>query len=549
MKIGLFIFLTFIVSSVDAQNLDSLYNSFLRMKNQPNSLRHEEGKIIPNKCGFSLMGEIRENFDQFSPLQKETILQLRDRPILQKSIVSPSGLFRIHFDTTGTDIPGYDVNELAIAYDSVYNFEVNILGYPAPPSDGIRGGDDKYDIYISGKATADYGYTDDEVSLGNDKYISHIVMHNNFIGGFYTSGIDAAKATAAHEFHHAIQMGNYILRWSDVFYYELTSTAFEEFVFDDVNDYYGYISSFFRSTEKSLKEQSGYNLALWHIFLKERFYSEDPYLGYKIVKRSWELMRDNDFRAIIAIASATQEVSGNSFSKLFNEFSSWLNFTNTNAKPGQYFEEAINYPKVKSTYNFELNSPKQSVTIETNPTSINYLTFLDYSQGFADTIVAVLSNSDVNGSLGNNKSSNIVFTLASENFENGIPINDVYYSNLTGNGVEFVQSSFIINNELAENLIPRTEASFVYPQPFNYEQYNLLFLPTYPDITENAVLNIYSPDMNLVYSGKQSIYSNGNIVVPWNGRDNSGNKLTSGVYIFVTKANGKIKKGKFVILN
>ncbi len=107
--------------------------------------------------------------------------------------------------------------------------------------------------------------------------------------------------------------------------------------------------------------------------------------------------------------------------------------------------------------------------------------------------------------------------MANENFENGIPINDVYYSNLTGNGVEFVQSSFIINNELAENLTPRTEASFVYPQPFNYEQYNLLFLPTYPDITENAVLNIYSPDMNLVYSGKQSIYSNGNIVVPWNG--------------------------------
>ncbi len=93
MKIGLFIILTFIVSSVGAQNLDSLYNSFLRMKNQPNSLRHEEGKIIPNKCGFSLMGEIRENFDQFSPLQKETILQLRDRPILHTSIVSPSGLF------------------------------------------------------------------------------------------------------------------------------------------------------------------------------------------------------------------------------------------------------------------------------------------------------------------------------------------------------------------------------------------------------------------------------------------------------------------------
>ena len=549
MKIALFIILSFFVSSINAQNLDSLYNSFLRMKNQPNNLGHGEGKIIPNKCGFSLMGQIRENFDNFDPLQKEKILQLRDRPVLQKSIVSPSGYFRIHFDTTGTDQPGYDVNELAIAYDSVYNFEINILGYPEPPSDGLLGGDEKYDIYISGKATADYGYTDDEVSIGNDKFISHIVMHNSFIGGFYTSGIAAAKATAAHEFHHAIQMGNYILRWSDRFYYELTSTAFEEFVFDDVNDYYGYMKSFFNSTEEPLKDQTGYNLAVWHIFLKERFYDKDPYLGHKIVKRSWELMRDNDFRATIAMASAAQEVSGFSFSQLFNEFGAWLNFTNSNAKSGLYFEEAANYPKVKSTYNFELNNSSESVTIETNPTSINYLTFLDYSQGFADTIVAVLSNSDVNGSIGNIKSNSVIFTLANKPIENGIPINDVYYSKLIGSSVEYVQSSFIINNELAENLTPRTEISFVYPQPFNYEQYNLLFLPTNPDVTNTTLLNIYSPDMNLVYSGKQPISSNGNIVASWNGLDNDGKKLTSGVYIFVTKANDKIKKGKLVILN
>ena len=519
------------------------------MKNQTNNLSHSEEKIIPNKCGFSLMGQIRENFEKFDELQKEKIIQLRERPVLQKSIVSPSGYFRIHFDTTGTDKPGYDVNELAIAYDSVYNFEINILGYPAPPSDGIRGGDDKYDIYISGKATADYGYTDDEVSLGNDRFISHIVMHNNFLGGFYTSGIAAAKVTAAHEFHHAIQMGNYLLRWSDRFYYELTSTAFEEFVFDDVNDYYGYMKSFFNSTDQPLKDQTGYNLAVFHIFLKERFYDEDPNLGYRIVKRSWELMRDNDFRAMIAIASAVQEVSGYSFSQLFNEFGAWLNFTNTNSKSGLYFEESANYPRVKSTYNFELNNSKESVTIETNPTSINYVTFLDYSQGFADTIVTVLSNSDVNGSLVNTKTSSIVFTLANEYFENGIAINDVYYSSLTGSNVGFVQSSFIINNELAENLTPRTEIGFVYPQPFNYEQYNMLFLPTYPDVTNNTLLNIYTPDMNLVYSGKQPINSNGNIVATWNGLDADGKKLSSGVYIFVTKANDKIKKGKFVILN
>jgi flagellar hook assembly protein FlgD len=55
--------------------------------------------------------------------------------------------------------------------------------------------------------------------------------------------------------------------------------------------------------------------------------------------------------------------------------------------------------------------------------------------------------------------------------------------------------------------------------------------------------------MNLVYSGKSSIVTNDYITVKWDGRNNNGNKVASGVYVYVTKANGKIKKGKFVIFN
>ena len=56
--------------------------------------------------------------------------------------------------------------------------------------------------------------------------------------------------------------------------------------------------------------------------------------------------------------------------------------------------------------------------------------------------------------------------------------------------------------------------------------------------------------MKLVYSTNQKVnYIYGQKVVRWNGLDNHNNKLSSGVYIYVTKSGDEIKKGKLVIFN
>ena len=57
----------------------------------------------------------------------------------------------------------------------------------------------------------------------------------------------------------------------DTFFYEITSTAMEEFVYDSVNDYYAYMPSYFLSPQKAFAENDGYNLAIWNIYLKENF--------------------------------------------------------------------------------------------------------------------------------------------------------------------------------------------------------------------------------------------------------------------------------------
>ena len=546
------IILALLSNTFFAQNLDSLYNLLLSSRGAQKDKypSMQSGNSFEEKCGFGLSATIREYYEDFSPNQQMKISEIMQRPELATSIVSPSGIFRIHFDEDSVNQPGYSISELAIAFDSSYNFEVNILGYPAPPNDNQGGGDDKIDVYLVDLAR-NYGYTEPEVSLGDGKSTSYIVMDNNFgkDENFNTFGINAAKVTAAHELHHVIQLGNYLYRSADLFYYELTSTAFEEFVFDNVNDYYFYMPSFFRSTTSKLENSTGYNSAIWNIFLQEYFKDEDVILGHQIIKKSWENMIGN--RAMVAISNAIESETLSSFAELFNEFGSWLYFTGDNSKEDRFFEEAINYPSIRSTYNLDLNSTR-SISFNSEPTSINYLTFLDYDFGFADTIVAVVSNSDVFGSISNTENQFIDFTLSNSFLSDGILINDVYFYKLGSDKIEkinFIQSNYVINNELSDLVIQRNDIDFVYPQPFSYKLANVLNLPTNPDPSGLAQLYIYSSGMDLVYSGKEQIITSGNTVVRWNGFHSNGKKLGSGVYVFVTKANGKIKKGKFVILN
>ncbi len=208
------------------------------------------------KCGLGLVEEIKNNMSAFSIEQQTVLSKILQRPTLPLSMVSPNGFFKIHYTDTGTDAVIYDINLFAQALDSAYNFEVNYLGYPPPPTDGSEGGDGKYDVYIRNLGNL-YGQTSSETKVGATNWTSYLEVDNDF-SGFYTQGINAARVTVAHEFHHAIQMGNYAplnssssIRSSDIFFYEITSTSMEEFVFSTVNDYYAYMPDYFRSPERA----------------------------------------------------------------------------------------------------------------------------------------------------------------------------------------------------------------------------------------------------------------------------------------------------------
>ena len=532
--------------------LDSLYNEYIAL-HQKEVLTHvDEITTQENvKCSFGIENAVRLGIKSFSPAQQKILKTMFIRPELDTSIVSPSGFFRIHFNKV-TDAPTYDVNQLAIAFDSSYSFEVNYLGFLPPPRDLGNGGDDKYDVYIYKMGRGIYGNTnsEEEISSGSKTFYSYIEMDNSF-SGYPTTGILAAKVTAAHELHHAIQIGNYILRETDteiydLYFYELTSTSMEEFVYNEINDYYYYFKSggYFNFTDKAFASNEGYNLAIWNIFLKDKF-------DYNVIRKQWELMRT--YRALDAINRSLIERQS-SFLEAYREFGLWTFYTNYRAVPGKFFDEAANYPLVNPF--MKLNFSGTAAPVQINPfvTSNSYLRLVNQSTNPKDTIYFVISNFELESGINNLfKTFPVSITLSNVQQDGFTKLTEGYYYLFSVDNPYLWKNSSIINNiVISDSQKVYAAAKDPFPSPFRYGKSDFLKIPFVGSFNEEVSLKIFSISMNMVFDENLILYRDpikGEAVVEWNGLNNKNEKLGSGVYFYLIKSPERTALGKLVIVN
>jgi hypothetical protein len=506
---------------------------------------------------LEIVNAIVFNLDMFDNDQKVLLKPLLQRPVTATSFVTPGGFFRVHYDLTGPNAPGYDLNLLAEALDSTYKFEIDFLGYNIPPGDSATnpntpseeyGGDNRYDVYIGNLGSGFYGYTqfEYEIEEGSDRFSSYMMIDNDF-SDYFTSGINGARVTVAHEFHHSIQGGNYIFRSEDTYFYEITSTAMEEFVFDDINDYYAYISSYFNRPETPLPLTDGYNTATWNIFLRDNF-------DYDIIKRQWELMPS--VRAIIAINNSIFEY-GSSFTREFNKYGIWMYFTNYRVVPGKYFEEGVNYPLVEPTSIIQFNQSHPPLEMTSRAAAHTFITFV--VQGINDSLVTIVSNGDVlNAANGLNNFFDFSYTLYSDSSSGERFLTENYSSTFSSGNPAAWSVSEILNNLLIReddaSFSPPDGSAFVFPNPFNYSFNDEIVISLNANIGETIELNIFSISMELVYRSEKPITlitknSSNFFGVTWNAMDDNSEKLASGVYIYVIQKGDEITKGKIVIFN
>ncbi len=309
---------------------------------------------------------------------------------------SPGGHFRVWYVTSSQDspapifthgdtIPDW-IHLCAQVLDHVWEVAVDTLGYRQPPADGPWygledfGGDSRYDVYVENlDAHRIYGYTQSEYFVTGSvahAATSYLVIDNDYSSSIYpTRGEAGLKVTAAHEFFHAIQFAYDTLE--DRFLMEISSTWMEDVVYDQINDYYYYLSppgysTIFSRPELSLITFDGlheYSSCVWAHYLDKRF-------GREMIRDIWEGCIERT--AMQAMEESLKE-RGSDLASAHNEFAVWNYYTGSRADTVSYYPEGDRYPQVQvyadnlhSVYPVDVNS----VSHPPETLGANYIRFL-----------------------------------------------------------------------------------------------------------------------------------------------------------------------------
>ncbi len=316
--------------------------------------------------------------------------------------------FRVWYDTTGyhkiedididpeNNIPDY-VEKAGIYLEEAWQKECVELGFREPLKDSLPytsiepfdnvGGDDRWDAYLEKMSGGFYGATfvDNMIDSAEYDFATGFMKINGdmrSIYGYEDDPYPALAVTCAHEFQHMCQF-HYRRTDGFVWQMEATATFMEEYVFDDINDYYNYAPYFQDSPEKPLNSRGNlyeYGSVLFPIYLAENF-------GPEIIRKWWE---NTQLRYTFDALDLALNEHGTSVREEYPKFALWRLHTGDFSIDDFGFEEGSNYPMpaMKDTVSEDFSSYLNG------PYSTNYI-FVNLADGFN----RVLAESGITGEL------------------------------------------------------------------------------------------------------------------------------------------------------
>ena len=479
-----------------------------------------------------------------------------------------NGYFRFHYTTSGThaiansdtnnnSVPDY-IDQMADVFAHVASIQLDSFLYSEPPSDSWypansdNGGSSHYDVYIRNLQSNVYGYVSPENfaqsgSFGDNENSSatelnalnsYMALRNNY-NGFPGTEEESIKVTAAHEFHHAVQSGydGFEAQWL----MEATAVSMEEQVYDEINDCYQYLPSWFNEPHKSLDDQSDH----WYGSFIYPQYIYEHLGGYLTLRKIWQKSILNDsyygdysHRAISLALSS----EGSSFKDALNKMVVANRVMSSNSNAGVFtYEEAEAYPVSGPTTFTEITytaGTPQSVT----STNLNR---------FASQYTRLISNDPVIASLSNttgpdsdlNMHAIISYEDNSWTVYSGNEINidptgasSVYLAivsqDTSGNNWDYQVD--ISDGELSiedQNIPSSISVSQNYPNPFNPSTSFNVEIP----FQQHLRINIISVNGKRIRQIANKSYPEGNILFQWDGRTESGKLASSGQYFIVVE--------------
>jgi hypothetical protein len=547
----------FLAVSSHSQEKTSLYNRLLELSAATTEWV-QRGEAL--KCGTPLVFALRAQVEG-EAISSAVQGRVFSRPARQKSRLSPSGSFRVHYDTTGVDAPAmvdphdmrpiagtheqYVDSVMAIAEFSLW-YLTSVLKFDPPPGDGMLGGGPEYDIYIENLGPEGFGVTFWEepfATTPNQKFSTYIVIDNDFYGN-RTAGMDGLRVTVAHELHHAIQVGSYGV-WanvpgSDFHFYETTSTWIESIVFPSIYDFLfearKYFTQFRDSQGRSLSLvyypsrfadpfYPGYERIVWAQYLEARF-------GRAVIRTIWERMKSKPYlrslREIMWEAGSTIESE-------VARFSVWNYYTADRA------DSLRSYPKGSLYLRFEPNAlavltgGRATISSAAYPLSTQMVAV----QMPTDTVTAVVANVNAGAAQSSSvslepMSITVSSTGVMESYQflrTGVAASFVADQNHLWRVVYLTSST----NEVA------TDNTYPAPNPFRLNGSSDLLIPVSGGAEKDIEVSIYSISMDLLFSQTyrgRSYFGREEVAIPVH---DLLSHVSSGVHFLVMNIDGRTR--------
>jgi len=539
------------------------------------------------------------------PLETQTELQARGFDFSRQIVSSyrpqnldyyvDEGIFRFHYTLTGTDavspvdadingIPDY-VDLIVTTFTNIGVIDFTNMEFVRPPGDGWytqidNGGSDHYDVYIFNLETGYYGYVQAEdyaqnnspITRGDNEFsedaeeeramVTFMALRNNY-NDF--SGIESEiiEVTSAHEFFHAVQYG--YDGWEAGWLLESTAVWMEEHHYDNINDCYQFLEEFFEEPYLAINYDvnRGYGAYIYFSYLTDNRVSND--LIRRVFERSREYNSYDVDYSIPTLMAALNDYNLD-FETVTHDFFIANGMLSNSDSAGIYqYSESRTFP-------MDLPTLEQTITASSDTTMYYYNQVLEtYSALYylVDTqdstwnnlVIDLLTQDSDNMRYyvtsivehKNDSTPNTFDVLTAQTQTLDVSSVDTVIFVVSAFGYDTIYSDFsmrIIKNssvEMATDMesIPITNQYLLktpYPNPFNAQvtiQYtgpnNQSFDITIYDILGNKIRRFQSEQI-----GKQSIV--------WNGKDQYGISVSSGMYIVNMSANAFSQSRRILLL-
>lgn len=498
------------------------------------------------KCAtpvLMLVNKYKNELTAETQLTVNSFFSAKKKSKLAQDYISESGKFKFSFETVGSDavptadnngnsIPDY-VEWAAEAADSSYRHEIETLGFTDPIPAGQT-----YNIAFENLGGA-YGFATTD---GSQPAGTRIVIENDFVG--FPENTDpegnqkgALKVTIAHEFKHAIQYAMNDWTGDSDSWAEMDATLMEEVVYDNVNDYYNYISGFggdlFSSPTSSLIPGS-YEDITWALYFHERY-------GENTWPDIWTRIEANASLSLLDAVSAEMTSIGTTFEEAALESYMWHFASGSSNSTSSFgFEERNDYPSPTIRRNFtELQSELSDTFVNTrfsasyfvmDPTSSSDgLVKFDYQTSSSDVQIGIIvykSDQTVETQLITSPIGGATQTINTDWKWNEIDRIGLVFVNTNttqSSSFSFALADYFINGIDTLDVPSAIELSQNFPNPFNPGTQIQLTLPSSQEIS----LKVYDYQGRLVQTLFEGTLNRGFHTVPFDGSN-----LASGIYFY-----------------